>query len=427
MEAKHLNSFDTLRAYADSVGVALETSDVSALATPLLIEGKTAPNRLLIQPMEGGDAEEDGAPSASGIRRYLRYASGGAGIIWMEATAILHELKSHPRQLVLSGRTLDQFSRLIAQMRDTARKSHGADPLIILQMTHPGRSCYPLPRPASDRALWDSVKPSNGVKSATDDEIKGFAEVYANVAALAKRAGFDGVEVKACHFYFISELLSAYERPGVYGGGYENRTRHLRESFAAVRAAAPELILTIRLNAYDGLPYPYGFGMKEGGGFAPDLSEPIRLISEIKDDYGVELVNISSSGPNGSLFPDAQRLSPLFAPSSDSLIQGARMHYLAAHIKAAVPDAKIVATGFAHFRQYAPGIGSAMINNDQADLIGFGRQSFAYPDFAKDILTTGVMDESTLCLCCGGCGRLLGGKAKPIHCVVRDREYYNTL
>ena len=424
MERGNFESFDSLRDYAKSSGVTLESGDISILSEPLLVEGKTLPNRLLIQPMEGGDADEDGAPQASAIRRYTRFAAGGAGLIWMEATAILPELKSHPRQLVLTERTLSKFSGLIADMKETALRENGNEPPIILQMTHPGRSCFPQPRPSTERMFWDKVKPSNGSKAAVDDEIEAFARVYADVAKLAKKAGFDGVEVKSCHFYFISELLSGFDRPGRYGGSFENRVRHLKESLLAVREAAPDLILTIRLNAYDGLPHPYGFGMKEGAGFVPDLSEPIRLIKEIHDEYGVELINISSSGPSGSLFPDAPGFGPLFAPSSNPFIHGARMHYLAARIKAAAPEAKIVATGFAHLRLFGPEVGAAMIKDGKADLIGFGRQAIAYPDFAKDIFTAGKMDGSKICLCCEGCGRLLGGKAKPIHCVVRDREYY---
>ena len=47
------------------------------------------PNRLSIQPMEGFDAKLDGSPSDLTFRRYKRYAKGGVGLIWFEATGLL--------------------------------------------------------------------------------------------------------------------------------------------------------------------------------------------------------------------------------------------------------------------------------------------------------------------------------------------------
>jgi len=421
------DNFNNLQTYAESVGVNIQPGDVNLLALPLSVEGRTIPNRLVIQPMEGADATPDGAPDELTLRRYLRYARGGAGLIWMEAVALLPELKSNARQLVLSRQTLDGFCALVSEIKEAALRENAAEPIIIIQLTHPGRSCNPLPKPATDRDIWDIFRPSLGQKALTDNAIESLAQDYADVAALAKIAGIDGVEVKACHFYFISELLSAFERPGKYGGSYENRTRHLKEAVAAIRAKAPELIVTTRLNLYDGLPHPYGFGMKEGCGFTPDHSEPLKLLAELNLDYGVELVNCSSAGPSKSVFPDAPGLNPLFAPSSEPLAGGARMHYLAAQTKKALPVMKVVATGFSHLRQHAHLVGAAMIDAGEADLIGFGRQAFAYPDFARDILTKGELDKSKICLCCGGCGRLLGSRTRCIGCILRDREIYKAI
>ena len=65
------------------------------------------------------------------------------------------------------------------------------------------------------------------------------------------------MDIKACHRYLDSELLSAYERPGRYGGSFENRTRLLREGIANAQASVTgEFLVTSRLNIYDGFPYP---------------------------------------------------------------------------------------------------------------------------------------------------------------------------
>jgi 2,4-dienoyl-CoA reductase-like NADH-dependent reductase (Old Yellow Enzyme family) len=72
---------------------------------------------------------------------------------------------------------------------------------------------------------------------------------------LAWEAGFDGVDIKGCHRYLNSELFSAFDRPGRYGGSFGNRTRFMRETVDKVREALRgEMVLASRLNLYNGLP-----------------------------------------------------------------------------------------------------------------------------------------------------------------------------
>lgn len=59
----------------------------------------------------------------------------------------------------------------------------------------------------------------------TDGELRRYEAAFETTARLAQKAGFDGMDVKCCHRYLACELLSAYTRPGDYGGSYENRTR----------------------------------------------------------------------------------------------------------------------------------------------------------------------------------------------------------
>ena len=77
--------------------------------------------------------------------------------------------------------------------------------------------------------------------------------MYGRAARLAEQAGFDGIDIKACHRYLVSELLSAYGRPGIYGGSFENRTRLYRNAALSARAAVSSgMLVTSRLNVYDG-------------------------------------------------------------------------------------------------------------------------------------------------------------------------------
>ena len=89
----------------------------------------------------------------------------------------------------------------------------------------------------------------------TDADLNDLKRAFLASAELAVAAGFDGVDVKACHGYMVSELLAARDRPGVYGGSFENRTRFLRETVAAIRAAHPDRLVACRLGDYDGADF----------------------------------------------------------------------------------------------------------------------------------------------------------------------------
>ena len=73
----------------------------------------------------------------------------------------------------------------------------------------------------------------------TDDELRRYEDAFETTAGLSQQAGFDGMDVKCCHRYLACELLSAYTRPGAYGGCYENRTRFLKNAFRAAHTHFP--------------------------------------------------------------------------------------------------------------------------------------------------------------------------------------------
>ena len=410
-----------LISYANSYGVQLEEGNTEILSKQLRVEGKVIPNRLLIQPVEGADAQKDGSPSELTKRRYLRYAKGGAGTIWIEAVALNNELRSNDKQLVLSVETLAAFTDLVSAIKEIALTENGYEPVVIAQLSHPGRSCI-VPKPAYDNEMWELIHPSRSQPIVTDEELERLAFLYGDVAYLAKKAGIDGVEVKACHRFFINELLAARNRTGRYGGSYENRVRHLKESISAVREKADNTIVTVRLNHYDGIPFPNGFGMKEDMSIMPDSSEPLRLIKELYDELGVELINCSSSSPIYELFETIDGNDSLYSQPMNQIKSGGMMHKFAKDIKQNIPEVTVVATMFSHLRQYAAYIGAGMIERKETDIIGFGRQALAYPNFANDILKKGRMNEDEVCICCNGCHRLMG-LGKGVGCTVRD-EYY---
>jgi len=83
----------------------------------------------------------------------------------------------------------------------------------------------------------------------------------------------------------------------------------------------------------------------------------------------------------------------------------------------------LVGTGFSWFRAYGANIAAGCIEQGWMDIAGFGRQSFAYPDFAHDIIAHGAMLPAKCCIACTKCTELMrfGGQAG---CVVKDSNTY---
>ncbi len=406
------------------------SKDVSILKTPLAVGDVTVPNRLVCQAMEGCDATPGGTPGELTQRRYARMAAGGAGLIWFEATAVLPNGRANPRQLYLCEDTLDAFKRQVEAIKETGLRQNGYAPVVILQATHSGRYSKPHGYPEPLVAYRDPASPPNGEAAAahllTDEELDRVGEALVHGAVLAQAAGFDGVDIKACHGYLNSELLSAYTRRGRYGGSFENRTRLLRESVQGAREATDgRFLVTSRLNVYDGVPYPHGFGVSADGGAEWDPTEPIRLVRQLAAD-GVRLLNISMGNPYVRPHINRPFAAGPYTPDEHPLTGAARMLHGAAALKAAVPNMRLVSSGWTFLGVAAPHVAAAFLKNDGFDLAGFGRTAFAYPDFARDILQTGGMKKEKVCLACSACTALMRA-GSVTGCVVRDRAVYGPL
>ncbi|UCG09175.1 MAG: hypothetical protein JSV83_11185, partial [Desulfobacterales bacterium] len=86
------SSIDDLQTALDNMGICLPLSDdIDVLKQPLQIYTKRIPNRMITHPMEGVDGDDQGRPGELTRRRYIRFAEGGAGLIWFEATAVVNE------------------------------------------------------------------------------------------------------------------------------------------------------------------------------------------------------------------------------------------------------------------------------------------------------------------------------------------------
>lgn len=403
------------------------TDDISILGEKLNISGKAFPNRLVCQAMEGCDGTADGSPDELTKRRYERFAKGGAGLIWFEATAVMKEGRANPRQLYIDENNLDDFKKQVEEIKETAMKTNGCEPIVIMQATHSGRYSKPEGKPAPliayNNPIFEKDNPISTDRTVSDEYIDSVKEALVNGAQLAEKAGFDGVDIKCCHRYLNSELLSAFNREGRYGGSLENRTRLLREAVkGAIEATSDDFLVSSRLNVYDGFEYPYGFGVSKDGGLEFDSTEPEWLIKELYKS-GMKLLNITMGNPYFN--PHVNRpfaMGGYEAPEHP--LQGvSRMLNGIAKLKKAVPEMKIISSALSFLGVASPNVAAAYIKENGFDFAGYGRMIFAYPDFAKDILSGGL-DKNKICICCSKCTEIMRKPGGTPGCVIRDKDVY---
>ena len=432
-----LKTIGELKRMAEQLGVSIPVSeDVSSLAQQVNVGHLIAPNSLAIHPMEGCDADSEGRPGPLTLRRYERFAGGGAGLIWTEAMAVVPEGRANPRQLWLSEKSLANIALMIKRMRTAAAQKHGQEhrPIIVAQLTHSGRYSKPTGQPHPLIPQRDPFRDTRmdlpeAWPVLTDEYLDNLQQAYVEAARRAFAAGFDAVDIKACHGYLINELFACHKRLGKYGGCFENRVRFLLEVIDRIRErVGPDKLITSRLGIYDAIPYPYGWGVDQEGRTKADLAEPQKLISLLAE-RGVKILNISIANPYynphyGRPFNEA--VVGTYEEPEHPLVGVARLIKLTGDIQKTFPEIAIVGTGYSWLRTLMPNVAAGAKQDGLATFIGAGRMAFAYPDFAADIVNKGKLEENKVCIGCSACTQIMrdGGMAG---CVIRDNKIYGPI
>ena len=430
-----LNTDDELQDALAKLGCTLPMSDdLSVLSKPLTFgqaKTHTLPNRFMVQPMEGFDSGPDGEPTELGFRRYERFAAGGAGMLWFEATAVRAEARSNAQQFWLNEKSVNRFAALEEKTRSLAKKEFGHDIVSVLQLTHSGR----YSKPARGQLAPVIVQHSGVLDSAhnipaehpliTDDELDRLQDDYITAAKLAAKCGFDGVDIKSCHGYLLDELLGAHTRQGKYGGSFENRTRFLRETIERVRNEVPTVFVTTRLNVYDAVKYPWGFGVNKDDYKRRDLTEA-KMLAKMLHELGVPILNTTIGNPYFNPHynrPYAKTIRGGIPYNEHPLLGVVRFVSIVREMQESLPELPMVGAGTAWLRHLVPKVAAGIVQQGAAALFGFGRGAFAYPDMPKDIISKGTMDPKKVCMACSGCTELMRAET-PTGCIIRDREYY---
>lgn len=402
--------------------------DTKILTSPLKVRNIVLSNRMGIAPMEGADSLSDGSPSAYTSRRYINEAIGGSAVIWFEAISIVEEGRSSKTQLLLTRENLENYKELTHKIKEAGIKANGYAPYLIMQANHSGRYSNPdnKPKPmiAYRHPELEQYRAADDSCIVTDDYLKGLEEKFGEAAKLAKEAGFDAVDIKSCHGYLLAELSSAYNRTGMYGGSYENRTRLLKNGILAAKVYEDEtFMVTSRLGIYDGYAYPYGFGVSKESGFTPDFAEPIMLVKELQETYGLAMINLTMGNPYATTHVTRPFDAGKYLPEEHPFVGIDRMIHGIGTVKKAVPEMVVLASAPTYLRQYADLFTAGAIEEGLCDGMLFGRMAFADPDFANEIIKNGRIDSHRVCLTCGKCGDLIRAH-KPTGCVIRDSETF---
>ncbi|MCE2471704.1 MAG: NADH:flavin oxidoreductase [Anaerolineae bacterium] len=426
-----LRSFEQFTDYCASVGASLPVDelalagDESPLAREYVYRDHKLTNRFAILPMEGWDGTADGQPSDLTRRRWRRFGESGAKLIWGgEAVAVRHDGRANARQLVINGGTAASLESLRLELLEAHAERFGAadDLLIGLQLTHSGRFCRPNSAKLEPLVLYRhpildaKFQLDDDSCVMTDADIERLIQDFGRAAVLAQQAGYDFVDIKHCHGYLGHEFLSAVDRPGRYGGSFENRTRFLRETVALVRKSAPGLDIGVRLSAVDWVPfrpgpdrlgeptphqgarYPYAFG-GDGTGTGWDLDEPARFLALLRE-LDIQLVCITAGSPYYNFH--IQRPA-IFPPSDgyllpeDPLVGVARQIKITAELKSAFPELTIVGSGYSYLQDWLPNVAQAAVREGMTDFVGLGRMALSYPELPADLLLGKTLQRKRIC------------------------------
>lgn len=339
----------------------------------------TTKNRIVMAPMVLGYANEDGTVTPKYLAHMERVASGGVGIMTLEASYVREDGRGFPKELGIHS------DDVIPGLEQVVKIAHRYGALVGPQIFHAGRQTtsavtgMPIIAPSAVPDPTNDEVP----QAMSRGEIREMIHAYANSARRAKAAGCDFVEIHGAHGYLIMQFLSPISnlRGDEYGGSLENRMRFLLEIISAVRAATEDTLpVIVRLSGDEMVP----------GGLASSEALQIARISSLT---GISALSISAG--SYASFDKGYMIPPMSQP--DGLLVP-----LAEEVKKVV-DIPVIAVGKIRSPEHADQI----LLDGKADFIALARSLLADPDWPRKA-QNGLREPINHCIACNqGCiGRL---------------------
>lgn len=359
------------------------------LLQPITVRSLQIPNRVVMPPMGSNLGNTDGTVSEANLAYFKRRVQSGAGFIITEITSVHPDGTASPRTLCVYD---DRFIPGLAKMANIV---HQQGAKIAMQLHHVGREGYYLLKegkalaPSAVASYIYRVKP----KEMTVEEIRETINAFGQGARRAREAGFDAVELHAAHGYLLMQFLSQHcnQRTDEYGGNFAGRARFVVECLQEVRKQVGEdFPISIRISAEEIIKDGY-------------TVEDMQLIVPALVEAGADIIH-ASFGTHGS--PGGITSAPVeYEP-------GFKVE-LARRIKEVV---KVPVSTVGRFTD--PFMADQIISRGDADMIAFGRQHLADPDFLINA-REGRAQETFECLACNqGCIERLLFEQGSIRCAI---------
>jgi 2,4-dienoyl-CoA reductase-like NADH-dependent reductase (Old Yellow Enzyme family) len=330
------------------------------LSQPLrLSSGLVLPNRLVKAATSERLAGRDGAPTEGLARLYQRWGAGGAGML-LTGNVVVDRGGLEAR-----GNVVVTDDRHLAELRDWASRAQAGGAKLVMQLSHAGRQS---PRRVNRDPVAPSVVPMKGMagviarpRALDDGEIVAIVERFARSAAIARAAGFAGVQLHAAHGYLISQFLSPHtnRRTDRWGGGLDNRMRFLLEIVRAVRGAVGAgFSVQVKLNSAD----------FQRGGF--DEGESMAVVEALEAE-GIDLLEVSGGNYESTA---------MFGRRSTREREAYFLDYVEG-VRARTRLPLLLTGGF----RSAPAMAKA-ITGGAVDLVGMARPLVVEPDLPRRLL-----------------------------------------
>ena len=324
---------------------------MSNAAASIQIGKRICKNRITMAPTVKFAAGVDGVVTDEFVRHYESRAAHGVGLIVVEATCVAKEARLFPSQLGLwCDEQIESHKKLVDAV-------HKYDTLVIPQIHHGGLGTHPEcgPLTSPTKVNW-----SNGYHDAvavelSHDDIKRIINQFVEAAVRAKKAGYDGVQLHACHAYLINDFASnVNQRTDEYGGNVENRARFGCQIIAGIRKACGEdFIISARVSGAD-----------------PTVTEA-KEVAEFYVAAGCDYLQVSCGIGEFDDVPYDDSL-----PYNKIAALGVELHR---HFKGKVPVSAVNGIRSVELARY-------MLENDLVDTIDLGCGLLADPAFAEAII-----------------------------------------
>lgn len=357
---------------------------------PIEINSVTLRNRISLSPMGTHTITPVNTDSEEGIRYYEERARGGVGLIHTGAMFLSPKLaQGSPTYDVAGLDAVNTGTQLTERVHRWGAKiflqvSPGTGRNSRVDEGHPEQLISASPNPSFSR-------PDVLCREITREEIKETMELFKRAGVYAQRAGFDGIQIHGHAGYLIDQFLSECWnwRKDEYGGSFENRCRFILEAVDAVRSVVGRNFpITFRF-AVDHM-VPGGRTMEEG-----------LKILDVLDKCGIDAFDLDSGcyEVQDFVFPTRYNGEACMA----YVCEEARKH---------------VHTPIINAGSHSMETAVRLLESGNADIIQFGRQCIADPEFANK-LKEGRREDIRPCILCNEeCIGRIWGRRTSLSCTV---------